>query len=368
MSKGIALALSGGGYRAALFHAGSLLRLAELGILEKVAHVSAVSGGAIVAGVWADDLRLQPGGTAMDRAKRIKDRVRVFCRHSVDTGTIIGGVLNPFKSVNETLISAYKKHLFPDNPDLSQMPSSPHFTFCASNLTTGRQVYLEKTGISDYRIGFNPHTVSLCEAVAASSAFPPFLSPMDIEINPVQWQLSDYAKSVQRTPPKKLRLTDGGAYDNMGLEPIWDDDYDHVLVSDAGAPYTEPDHVKTDWLSLLNSAFEIATDQSRGLRKRWLIERFKRRPGEEGCLRGTYWGIAGDVADYELPQAMAVNASKTMKMRHIATRLAPFEKGVDAQLINWGYAITDTALRKWCGNLIAVNTAPSWPNPDQSLA
>ncbi len=162
MSKGIALALSGGGYRAALFHAGSLLRLAELGILENVAHVSAVSGGAIVAGVWADDLRVHPAGNAVDRAKRIRDRVRAFCQHSVDTGTIIGGVLNPFKSVNEILVKAYQKHLFTDNPDLSEIPSSPHFTFCATNLGTGRQVYLEKTGISDYRIGFHPHTVTLC--------------------------------------------------------------------------------------------------------------------------------------------------------------------------------------------------------------
>src|SRR5262245_13641652 len=46
---GIALCLSGGGYRAMLFHLGSLWRLAELGYLPKLSRVSSVSGGSITA-------------------------------------------------------------------------------------------------------------------------------------------------------------------------------------------------------------------------------------------------------------------------------------------------------------------------------
>src|SRR6267143_2042881 len=48
---GIALCLSGGGYRAMIFHAGALLRLNECGYLPKLARVSSVSGGSIAAGV-----------------------------------------------------------------------------------------------------------------------------------------------------------------------------------------------------------------------------------------------------------------------------------------------------------------------------
>src|ERR1700683_1218896 len=50
-TKGIALCLSGGGYRAMLFHVGSLLRLNEAGILGFVRRISSVSGGSITAGV-----------------------------------------------------------------------------------------------------------------------------------------------------------------------------------------------------------------------------------------------------------------------------------------------------------------------------
>src|SRR5258708_2303926 len=48
---GIALCLSGGGYRAMMFHLGSILRLNEAGVLGRVARISSVSGGSIIAGL-----------------------------------------------------------------------------------------------------------------------------------------------------------------------------------------------------------------------------------------------------------------------------------------------------------------------------
>src|SRR5438046_469140 len=53
LEPGIALALSGGGFRAMLFHAGALLRLNEFGLLSKVARISSVSGGSIASGYLA---------------------------------------------------------------------------------------------------------------------------------------------------------------------------------------------------------------------------------------------------------------------------------------------------------------------------
>lgn len=48
---GLALCLSGGGYRAMLFHVGALWRLYELGLLKPMKRISSVSGGSITAGV-----------------------------------------------------------------------------------------------------------------------------------------------------------------------------------------------------------------------------------------------------------------------------------------------------------------------------
>ena len=55
---GMALCLSGGGYRAMLYHAGALWRLNDAGLLGDVAFVSSVSGGSITAAYlglrWSD--------------------------------------------------------------------------------------------------------------------------------------------------------------------------------------------------------------------------------------------------------------------------------------------------------------------------
>src|ERR1700682_4855744 len=48
---GVALSLSGGGYRAMVFHVGALYRLNEIGLLGKLARISSVSGGSITAGL-----------------------------------------------------------------------------------------------------------------------------------------------------------------------------------------------------------------------------------------------------------------------------------------------------------------------------
>lgn len=48
----LGLALSGGGFRAALFHLGVLHRLAELGLLRRVRVLSTVSGGSVLAGLY----------------------------------------------------------------------------------------------------------------------------------------------------------------------------------------------------------------------------------------------------------------------------------------------------------------------------
>ena len=51
--KKIGLALSGGGYRAAAYHIGTLRALHKLGILDKVDVISSVSGGSIAAVYYA---------------------------------------------------------------------------------------------------------------------------------------------------------------------------------------------------------------------------------------------------------------------------------------------------------------------------
>src|SRR6185436_14914873 len=111
---GVGLCLSGGGYRAMLFHVGSLWRLNQLGYLPKLARISSVSGGSITAGVlgfkWG---RLDFDGNGVARAfdAEVVQPVRGLASTTIDEGAILGGVFLP-GSISDKIVDAYRQHLF----------------------------------------------------------------------------------------------------------------------------------------------------------------------------------------------------------------------------------------------------------------
>src|SRR5258707_13330791 len=123
--------------------------------------------------------------------------------------------------------------------------------------------------LADYKLGWIAKpTISLSQAVAASSAFPPVLSPQCIKVPDDAWQPSPGASITDPTFKSELILTDGGVYDNMGLEAIWHR-WSTVLVSDAGAPLWPSSDPPADWARQLAQVLDVVTDQTRALRKRW---------------------------------------------------------------------------------------------------
>src|SRR3954469_4880858 len=99
--SGVALCLSGGGYRAMLFHAGCIWRLNEAGRLGGLKRVSSVSGGSITAGIlgmnWTT-LVLSPTnpGVASERfIQFLVAPVRAVASNTIDGGAIIKGLLLP---------------------------------------------------------------------------------------------------------------------------------------------------------------------------------------------------------------------------------------------------------------------------------
>lgn len=72
--RGMGLCLSGGGFRAVLFHPGALRRVNELRILSKVTTISSVPGGSIAAGLLAKQLAnpLPRRGRLVPRLSRLR--------------------------------------------------------------------------------------------------------------------------------------------------------------------------------------------------------------------------------------------------------------------------------------------------------
>src|SRR5258708_37950219 len=120
-----ALALSGGGFRATLFHIGALQRVNELGYLAKFERVSSVSGGSIASGMLAakwSKLQLDDGRFANLETQVIAP-LRAFCRRSIDTLAVCWGALLTGKTngdvltdTHEGLVADLDAQPVPDNP------------------------------------------------------------------------------------------------------------------------------------------------------------------------------------------------------------------------------------------------------------
>lgn len=360
LRPGRALALSGGGFRATLFHIGTLIRLNELGHLAKLERISSVSGGSITAGMLACRWeRLKAAGfVAIELDALVVQPLRQFCSRNIDARAIAEGTISPWDSVNDVLAREYDE-LF-DHAKLAELPDTPRFVFNTTNLQTGRDFRISKPYMADYRIGrIDAPQLSLGIAVAASSAFPPVLSPCVIEVDPDSWKKTEGADLFDNPRYRHtLLLTDGGAYDNIGLEPI--DAFETVLVSDAGAPFGMQDQAKTDPLGQLSRALDIATDQARGLRSRYLIELAKLR-GQKTA----YWGIDTMIDKYPAADKLPCDPAKSGGLKDIRTRLNAFDRSEQERLINWGYALCDAAMRSFIDN--AARPPTQWPCPSHAL-
>jgi len=338
---GIALCLSGGGYRAMLFHVGAIIRLNELGILPKLDRISSVSGGSITAGVlglnWKK-LRFNAGGVAENLDEYFTTPLRAMGLHTIDASSIFEGVLMP-GTVSDRICKSYKDYLF-GAATLQDLPDTPRFVINATNVQSMALCRFSKPYMWDYRVGkvSNPK-IALALAVAASSAFPPMLSPAELHIKSSDFDPNTGTELQKEPYTTDMVLTDGGVYDNLGLETAWKK-YSTILVSDGGGaaqPEPEPKH---DWAGHAYRVLNIVDNQVRCLRKRQLIGGFN-----AGLRKGTYWGIRTDIKNYSLPDALPCPFEKTIQIAEIPTRLKRLEPEQEKDLINWGYAVCDAAMR-----------------------
>ena len=361
-SPGIALCLSGGGYRAMIFHLGALVRLNQLGFLKKLARISSVSGGSITAGVLAvgwRNLSFDANGVAQNLEDVLTRPIRRFANTTIDQGSIIKGILMPRRSISDEVTQAYRDHLF-GNATLQDLPADnegPRFVINATNVQTKVLWRFSRPYMGDYRVGLikNP-TTEVALAVAASSAFPPFLSPAQLQLHPSDFDANTSAVLSDDAYRTSVVLTDGGVYDNLGLETAWKA-YDTILVSDGGGATDDEADPERDWARHAYRILNLIDNQVRSLRKRQVIDSYK-----QGVRKGSYWGIRTNIADYALPNAMNCPFDQTMQLAMVATRLKALDPVLQEKIINWGYAVCDAALRKHVDSTLPAPIAFPYPS------
>ncbi|MBF0212318.1 MAG: patatin-like phospholipase family protein [Magnetococcales bacterium] len=272
------LALSGGGFRAALYHAGVLAFLAERDLLRWVEVISCVSGGSITGALYYLELReVLNTQESLTRKDYICIVVRVINRliHVMDDNlrnrvvwkslrdwskkrtTHLGRELEralfaevgnhapdqplPLKSIKITPQGVPDFH--PRRDNWKRQDKVPVLIINATTLNTGHNWQFtaswmgeapaaveEAVDVSErlrrfyfHEIPGSPHECfSLGSAVAASLSLPPFLNPVILE---------------NLYPGRTVKLIDGGVDDNQGIFGLLEQDCNLLVVSDGSGQF-----------------------------------------------------------------------------------------------------------------------------------
>jgi len=310
----IGLSLSGGGFRATLFHLGAIRRLNEFGVMPRLTSISSVSGGSILNGFLASRLNPPLSSGVADYENSVSQPMRQFC--SLDIRRWPGvEALVPGTHNSTGLAKAYNEHLTLGKK-LAEIAATPHYIFCSTDLAYGVNWTFRREQCGDYQAGY-----------MTTSA---------------DWLVSTARDQCVRG----ITFSDGGVYDNLGLEPIWKT-HETVLASDGGALFAIGGDTGFSWE--IGRFIGIPENQALAVRKRWLISNF-----HSGQLKGTYWGIGTTVAEYKLPGSPPGYSEDLVRkfIAPIRTDLDCFSDGEASVLENHGYLLADAAIRAWVPQLL----------------
>jgi len=222
---------------------------------------------------------------------------------------------------------------------------------------SGRDWRFSRKYTADWRVGMiSAAPFPLADVIAASSAFPPFLSPAAFDLR--DFQVASVGTADLHVAPfvDKAVLSDGGVYDNMGLEPAWKH-YRTLLVSNAGQPFVALGSPSTDWLGQLQRVVDIMMDQAQALRERILIYAFR-----AGLRAGALWGL-NVKADGVSGQPPLLSESEETAARTIRTRLNYFSPDEQILLLKAGYAHAEANIRLWYAPLAGLDIEPGTTPP-----
>ena len=188
----IALALSGGGIRAMVFHLGVLRRLAERGLLERVTKVSTVSGGSLLVG-----LMLQEAGMAWPGSEQFLDRTLPALREKLCTTSLQWGAVRQLRNPlnirhvlsRSNLLALALKNEWGVNSALSALPESPEWSINGTTAENGKRFRFKRRDMGDYTLGYaSGNRFPLASALAVSAAFPGGFGPLRLDVKRFEWR------------------------------------------------------------------------------------------------------------------------------------------------------------------------------------
>ena len=312
-----------------------------MALLSEVGRFSSVSGGSILAGLLAvqwSRLKFRDG-VAVNFHDEIVFPIWEFCSHSVDRAAVALGLVAGTRGLERS----YRKHLV-GVFELRDLPDYPDFVFNAAHIETGRNCTLSKAGLHTWRLGdVALPNLELAKAMAASSAFPPAFPAVTLDLDASAFVKTEYADLFHRDDLKtRISLTDGGAYDNLGVHAIRN--CPTMLVSDGSAPL-RPDRGK--WFARqfnhrIMRPMGTTVEQTRAIRRHEIVGKFG-----SGRKEGTLWYANTDVRNYLIRSPFMIKPEWRDHFGAVRTRLNAFTDSEKSRLINWGYVMCDLSIRSY---------------------
>jgi NTE family protein len=369
----IALALSGGGFRATVFHLGGLARLAEEERLEEVNYLSTVSGGSLCAGlVFARNNFLWP--TSSEYKQQVLPQVREVMTQKDLKGALIRRILTRFFEITDTRaddLSILMQEHWGIDITLEDLPETPRWMINATCYETGKNWRFERFRMGDYVFGYTYDTdLPLSDAMAASAGFPGLIGALTLETSHRKWfkyrageqetlvldaETSNMKKTDYIQPAySPIHLWDGGVYDNHGLEGLhdfvggWREDIDFLLVSDAaGRPQTEAFRPGAKALQRIITG--IMMNQIRSLRSRAILERIINH-GDRGAflqIGNSCENVlqdAGRATEITEKCPDCLNKEEANQAAMMETDIAKLDNETFERLFRHGYEVADYTL------------------------
>jgi predicted acylesterase/phospholipase RssA len=285
----IGLALSGGGFRASLFHIGVLAKLAELDLLRHVEVISCVSGGSIIGAFYYLELKklLESGKTGhADYLQLVRDVERKFVegvqknvrmRITASPSAGFKMALKSGYSRSDVIAELYQKHFYDQTAaegkpparlmsDLIVQPAEfrgakdETFTPKYDNWRLGAKVPMLVLNATTMNTGHNwqftatwmgesPQAIS--EAIDAIPRYrrtyyrdapkPHDEIPIGRAVGASACVPALFEPIVLRNlyPDRTVRLVDGGVHDNQGLSSLLEQNCRVILVSDSSGQFQE---------------------------------------------------------------------------------------------------------------------------------
>jgi len=262
----IGLALSGGGFRATLFHLGLVRFLRDAGLLTSVTELASVSGGSIIAAHviyrWSeytspDDAEFEKAAAELIAFTQQDVRGKIVRRLPL---LVLAGLIPKVKLGRTDLLEQFYDKFY-DYTTLHGLrvrnPDAPALHILTTNLSSGQLCSFTSDGFCiDTPQGtelYETYAISTALAVAASSSYPLFFPPIELTAERLQVDMAAFQSPFSY-------VTDGGIFDNLGARKLAlldrDTEFDHVIISDAGATF-DPNYTKR-FRSLLNAASRSA--------------------------------------------------------------------------------------------------------------